>query len=85
MIEMLENKPPYNSLLSPTTYSDDFHDFVGKCLTARPESRLQAVELLKVSLCCLSISFIQRGLKKRYLMIDIFCFVVLASISFEGS
>jgi serine/threonine protein kinase len=57
IIEMLENKPPYKSLMSPTSYSADFHDFVGKCLAARPEGRLPAIELLKVSLCCLSVSY----------------------------
>jgi len=47
MIEMIENMPPFKSLLSPTSYSDNFHDFLSKCLTARPENRQSATELLK--------------------------------------
>lgn len=45
---MIPNKPP-STVHNPAAWSDDFNDFVAKCLTIDSSKRPGADELLRVS------------------------------------
>jgi serine/threonine protein kinase len=93
MYEMVENRYPYKSLLNPSNYSEDFRDFISKCITAWPENRASAEELLKVPKDIFDSFFFQYYYNniikhKNYLSMNMIPFIVYvdtASIPFEGT